>query len=334
MFAVPHAVRTELVDDVVGGAEELTKDTLDNVNLISGLQSFFAPGPVSFGGGDIILGGGGNDQMSGGAGDDIIEGDAYLHVALTSYSAGGQIIRQINYDPNANGFDPAGLAAAVGFGFNAPVTAAGVLDPVFARLHASGALPANPGNIAHAANVDTAVFNDVFANYGNGFGLFGGNAGDPAFDGVMGLDAEGFLTINHNGVNVVVGGNPQGLAGISDGADRIRGIERLQFTDGTVAIDPYGNILSWSFSQIIDPYAALSPDGIDRFYDAVLTELLSFPASYPVMLSNQAAAAHTRSCAARTAASPCGATIPAWAGWALAFASARSIMRAPFAPMR
>ena len=266
-------------DDIIIGSNAtrllLTKDTLDNVNLISGLQSFFAPGPVSFGGGDIILGGGGNDQIAGGAGDDIIEGDAFLHVALTSYSAGGQIIRQINYDPNANRFDPAALLLPGGvslmsaaFLANVPLSAAGGVDPVFANLQASGALPANPGNMAHATNVDTAVFNDVFANYGSDFGLFGGAVGDPAFDGVTGLDAEGFLTIRHTGVKVVVGGNPQGLAGIDDGTDRIRGIERLQFADGTVAIDPYGNILSWSFSQIADPYA-VALGGIDPYYDAV-----------------------------------------------------------------
>ena len=38
----------------------------------------------------------------------------------------------------------------------------------------------------------------------------------------------------------IVGGNPQGLLGGDDGTDRIRNIERLQFTDVTVAIDKNG----------------------------------------------------------------------------------------------
>ena len=53
------------------------------------------PGLVSFDAGNIMLGGEGNDMMIGGGGDDIIDGDAFLHVGLTSYSAGAQIIRQI-----------------------------------------------------------------------------------------------------------------------------------------------------------------------------------------------------------------------------------------------
>ena len=177
-----------------------TKDELDNVNLITGLAGFFAPGPVSFDGGNIILGGAGNDAIKGGGGDDIIDGDAWLHVALTSYSAGGQIIRSIQYDPNGNGT---------------------------VQVDANGNLVTGA---VHAANVDTAVFNDVFANYGNGF--FGPFILDANFNAV---DAEGFLTIKHTGTTAVVGGNPQGLAGVDDGTDRIRNIERLQFADATVA---------------------------------------------------------------------------------------------------
>ena len=84
----------------------VTKDELDNVNLITGLQGFFDPGIVSFDGGNIMLGGAGNDIIIGGGGDDVIDGDAWLHVGLTSYSAGGTIIRQIIYDPNGNTYDP------------------------------------------------------------------------------------------------------------------------------------------------------------------------------------------------------------------------------------
>ena len=83
-----------------------TKNELDNVNLITGLQGFFAPGLVSFEGGNILLGGGGSDAIIGGGGNDILEGDAWLHVGLTSYTAGASIIRQINYDANGNTYDP------------------------------------------------------------------------------------------------------------------------------------------------------------------------------------------------------------------------------------
>ncbi len=221
-------------DDIITGDNNTralaTKDELDNVNLITGLSGFFAPGPVSFDGGNIILGGGGNDVIKGGGGDDIIDGDAFLHVALTSYTAGGQIIRQIEYDPNGNG------------------TVTGV--------DANGNLIAGKVN---AANVDTAVFNDVFANYGDGFfGPFIGAGFGPA------VDAEGFLTIKHTGVSVVVGGNPQGLAGVDDGTDRIRNIERLQFSDITVSIDSQGHILTSSDGRFVDHNAITQAN-----YDAV-----------------------------------------------------------------
>ncbi len=213
-------------DDIIIGTNDTrllaTKDTLDNVALISGLAGFFPDGPVSFGGGNIILGGGGNDVITGGGGDDIIDGDAFLHVALTSYSAGGQIIRSIQFDPNGN-------------------------------------TAAHP----NAANVDTAVFNDVFANYGDGFSLFvGGGFGSP-------VDAQGFLTIKHTGTNVVVGGNPQGLGGIDDGTDKIRNIERLQFSDLTISIDSQGNILTSSDGRFHSDQAGDAFFAEHNNYDAV-----------------------------------------------------------------
>ena len=103
----------------------------------------------------------------------------------------------------------------------------------------------------NAANVDTAIYNDVMANYN--VALFG-------------PDAEGFLTIQQTAPTVIVGGNPQGLLGVNDGTDRIRNIERLQFSDGTVAIDKNGNMISSSFNPIADPnYATLYAP----YYDAV-----------------------------------------------------------------
>ena len=44
---------------------------------------------MSFDGGNIMLGGAGSDTIIGGGGNDIIDGDAWLHVGLTSYTAGG-----------------------------------------------------------------------------------------------------------------------------------------------------------------------------------------------------------------------------------------------------
>ena len=154
------------------------------------------------------MGGGGNDTLIGGGGNDIIDGDAWLHVGLTSYSAGGQIIRQIFQDPNGNtyvGPQPFQLDNTATPGLVGP---GGLIDPTqfakdFPTTPASGHV--NPGN------VDTAVYNGPSSNYS-----------------ITGPDGEGFLTVTQLGANpVIVGGNPQGLLGGNDGTDRIRNIERL-----------------------------------------------------------------------------------------------------------
>ena len=225
-------------DDIILGdnATKLltTKDELDNVNLISGLAGFFNPGAVSFDGGNILLGGAGNDTLIGGGGNDIIDGDAWLHVGLSSYSAGGTIIRQILYDTNGNTYDPATAKYTLG--------ANGLVVP--------GSFVQGTGHV-NASNVDTAVYHGNLANYN--VALFG-------------PDAEGFLTIQQTAPTVVVGANPQGVLGANDDTDRIRNIERLQFADGTVAIDKNGNMISSSFAPISDPnYATLYAP----YYDAV-----------------------------------------------------------------
>ena len=106
IYQFTEGVSGSAFDDILKGTNTTrllaTKDELDNPNLIIGLPSFFAPGLVTFDAGNIMLGGAGNDMMTGGGGDDVIDGDAFLHVGLTSYTAGAQIIRQILYDPNGN----------------------------------------------------------------------------------------------------------------------------------------------------------------------------------------------------------------------------------------
>jgi Ca2+-binding RTX toxin-like protein len=107
-----------------------TFNELSNVNLITGLADYFPVGPVAFSDGNILFGGGGSDFIEGRGGNDIIDGDARLHVELTSHSAGGQIIREILYNQ------------AVG----------PTIDP-------------ETGAVLTAGDIDTAVFSDVSANY-------------------------------------------------------------------------------------------------------------------------------------------------------------------------
>jgi Ca2+-binding RTX toxin-like protein len=107
-----------------------TFNELSNVNLITGLADYFPLGPVAFSDGNIMFGGGGSDFIEGRGGNDIIDGDARLHVELTSRSAGGQIIREVLYDQ-----------------VNAPVFD----DETF--------------TFTSAGDIDVAVFSDVSTNY-------------------------------------------------------------------------------------------------------------------------------------------------------------------------
>ena len=107
-----------------------TFNELSNVNLITGLADYFPEGSVAFSDGNIMFGGGGSDLIEGRAGNDIIDGDARLHVELTSRTAGAQIIREILYD-EAQG-------------------------PQF---------DSETGAVTSAGDIDTAVFSDVAANY-------------------------------------------------------------------------------------------------------------------------------------------------------------------------
>jgi hypothetical protein len=194
---------------------------------------------VSFDGGNILLGGAGNDTMEGGGGNDILDGDAWLHVGLTSYSAGGQIIRQIFTDPNGNtyqGMQPFQLTTDA---------TTGLINNFVAGT----------GHI-NAQNVDTAVYNGPLSNYNIG---------------LAGPDGEGFITIAQIGPSpAIIGGNPQGLLGGNDDTDRLRHMERLQFTDQTIAIDSLGNEITSSLIHITGAVNVANYETVyGKYYDAV-----------------------------------------------------------------
>ena len=119
VFLATEAVSGSRFDDVLFGTDDARIDPfnqLDNVTLIDGLSFYFPgsfpagqpPRAVAFSGGNIMLGGDGNDHIAGRAGNDIIDGDAYLHVALSGNGgAGSTIIREILYDPTPGDIDTA-----------------------------------------------------------------------------------------------------------------------------------------------------------------------------------------------------------------------------------
>ncbi|MCE9521360.1 MAG: hypothetical protein K8S25_02875, partial [Alphaproteobacteria bacterium] len=108
-------------------------------------------------------------------------------------------------------------------------------------------------------DIDTAVYRDVAANYTIEADANTGAIGDA--------DGDGFITITHN---VPLNGAPAGV--LSDGTDRLRNIERIQFADTVVSIDtsPTANRLPTGALTILgdtDPVVA----GVDPVVGSLLT---------------------------------------------------------------
>ena len=189
------------VDPVSGHNNAL--NTVEQINLIDGLQELLGSGVTSFSGGNIILGGGGSDIIEGRGGDDIIDGDAKLNVRLS--------IRANN--------DGTGDELGWADGMSTPITGGIHAGKSLVELMFNGTL--NPGQLQivreiitdDTSGVDIAQFSDSIANYT--FSL---------------PDDNDFITVSHN--DAVLGAG-QG----ADGVDRIRNIEALQFSDALVVLD-------------------------------------------------------------------------------------------------
>ena len=166
----------------------------EGIALITGLQALLAGvGPESFDangsfvGGNILLGGDGSDLFEGRAGDDIIDGDKWLRVRIAVYQT----------------FDANGPTGSNILEWHDSMTT--LVTKVM-----SGQI--NPGQLKivrdivdikdNVADVDTALFSDVMANYS------------------FSTASDGALRVSHTG----------GLAPV-DGVDTLRNIEKLQFAD-------------------------------------------------------------------------------------------------------
>ncbi len=185
-----------------------TQGTLTNFALIDGLRvgdnpdfddvALFDSSVTSFDAGNIILGGDGSDIIEGRGGDDIIDGDAWLNVQLEAPDGQGGTVR------------------------------ANTMSELQTRVFA-GEL--NPGDIEiireiridnNGVDFDTAVFSDIRGNYAVEGSVNGLGAED--------IDGDGWITIEHLA--------PAGdITGGVDGIDRVRNIERLQFSNQTVIVN-------------------------------------------------------------------------------------------------
>ncbi|PXW85450.1 Ca2+-binding RTX toxin-like protein [Nitrosomonas sp. Nm84] len=184
----------ELVDPITG-----QNNALDNVNnpasgghsaadriaQINGLSTILG-GATTFSAGNILLGGGGSDLIQGRAGDDIIDGDAWFNTRIS--------VRNLSTNTEIASFEnmTSALRTAMQNGTYSPEQLKIVREIKIA--------PAG-------TDIDTAVYQDVFANY------------------VLTFSSTGTLFVDH-------ANPPNGGGGAKDdGSDIVRNVERLQFFD-------------------------------------------------------------------------------------------------------
>lgn len=193
-----------LVDPITG-----QNNALDNVNnpasgghsakdriaQIDGLSAILG-GATTFSAGNILLGGGGSDLIQGRAGDDIIDGDAWFNTRIS--------IRNLSTNAEIASFEnmTSTLRTAMQKGTYSPEQLKIVREIKIAPV---------------GTDVDTAVYQDVFANY------------------VLTFSSTGTLFVDH-------ANPPNGGGGAKDdGNDIVRNVERLQFFDRIAFIGTLGD---------------------------------------------------------------------------------------------
>jgi Ca2+-binding RTX toxin-like protein len=156
-----------------------------------------------FGSGNIVMGGEGSDVIVGQGGDDLIDGDAWLHTFISVRSA---------LDPNVE------------------LTRTDTMADLFSAMLA-GAY--NPGQLqivrqleySATPDFDTAVFRGELANYS--FTVDGvATAADALAAATAAAGPDAIISVTDNNA-----------AGVPDGSDRLRHIERLQFSDQAIVLN-------------------------------------------------------------------------------------------------
>jgi Ca2+-binding RTX toxin-like protein len=173
-------------------------NTSAQISLINGLQELLGAGVDSFSGGNIILGGGGSDLIEGRGGNDIIDGDAKLNVRIL--------------------VTPTSTQTWAAFSVNS-------MTELIPRMF-SGEI--NPGQLRivreiitgnTVGDIDTAVFTGDYADYAIEGRITNGQS---VIVKAADTDGDGFISVTDN-----FG---------TDGIDRLKNIERLQFADQTIVI--------------------------------------------------------------------------------------------------
>ncbi|MGH8431892.1 MAG: peroxidase family protein, partial [Solimonas sp.] len=207
-------------DAAVIAASGFTGSVLTNLDLINGLRAFLgaaAAGPDGilgnaddqFSAGNIILGGNGSDLLEGRGGDDLIDGDAWLNVRISVRDAvSGNEIATVD---SMTGIlqNKSGVLAGTPANLTLQTAVfAGTINPGQLQI-VREILPGNGG-----FNFDTAEYSGLLADY------------------LVIENLDGSTTVVHLP-------NPDtGVATGIDGTDRLTNIERLQFNDQSLVLNP------------------------------------------------------------------------------------------------
>ncbi|MBB3458979.1 Ca2+-binding RTX toxin-like protein [Rhizobium sp. BK313] len=166
---------------------------------------------IAFDDGNILLGGGGDDTIEGRGGNDVIDGDAWLNVRISIRDTNGVQLATVD-----------SMAATISVPPNHPYYSAWN-GKTLQTLMLSGAINPVQLNIVReildgeqAGDIDTAVYWDDRTNYSFSTG------------------ADGTLLVSHTGFDTA--NVPAGANNVSDGLDKLRNIERLQFADGALNV--------------------------------------------------------------------------------------------------
>ncbi|MFY0736561.1 calcium-binding protein, partial [Aurantimonas sp. NFXS3] len=199
--------------DRINGLREFLGDLIDDRPNLSAEE---LEGIIAFEEGNILIGGAGNDRIEGNGGNDIISGDHWLNVRISIHapSSSEEIATVTTMRHVFDGTDgPAEWAGKSLFELLVERT----VKPAQMNIVREILLDENSG-----ASFDTAVFQGNIAEYViEGFGVGGLNYSDQ--------NGDGFIEVRHL--------DPVAADGITlgiDGVDYLKGIERLEFADGSI----------------------------------------------------------------------------------------------------
>ncbi|PXW53723.1 hemolysin type calcium-binding protein [Methylobacterium sp. B4] len=160
---------------------------------------------IAFDKGNILLGGAGSDTLQGNGGDDVLDGDSWLNVRISIRNAANTAelatVDSLKHTFPASATNlPAGWAGHSLFELMVNRVVSPTQLSIVREVVTTGTA---------TTDVDTAVFNDIRANY------------------TITRAANGTLTIAHTTLS-----DPA----VDDGTDTLRNIEKLRFADGTVDV--------------------------------------------------------------------------------------------------